>query len=91
VLPALALSIALASFALGIAGQALSRQVEKRADTFALELTRDPDALIELQRSLALTNISDPDPPAFYQAIFGSHPTTMERIGAAIAYREERP
>ena len=88
VLPALALSLAIASFALGVAGQALSRQVERRADTFALELTNDPEALIELQRSLALTNISDPDPPGFYQAVFGSHPTTMERIGAALAFRE---
>ena len=88
VLPALALSIAIASFALGIAGQALSRQVEARADSFALELTDEPDALIELQRSLALANVSDPEPPGFYQAVFGTHPTTMERIGAAIAFRE---
>ena len=88
VLPALALSLALAGFALGIAGQALSRQVERRADTFALELTKEPEAFIELQRSLALTNVSDPDPPGFYQAVFGSHPTTIERIGAALAFRE---
>ena len=88
VLPALALTIAIASFALGVAGQALSRNIERRADTFALELTKEPEAFIELQRRLALTNISDPDPPGFYQAVFGSHPTTVERIGAAIAFRE---
>ena len=88
VLPALALSLAIASFVLGIAGQALSRQVERRADSFALELTKEPEAFIELQRRLALANISDPDPPGFYQAVFGSHPATIERIGAAIAFRE---
>ena len=89
VVPALALSIAIASFVLGIPGQALSRQVEARADTFALELTDEPEAFIELQRRLALANVSDPKPPGFFQAVFGSHPTTMERIGAAVAFREE--
>ena len=88
VLPALALSLAIASFALGIPGQALSRQIERRADSFALELTKEPEAFIELQRRLALANISDPDPPGLYQAVFGSHPTTVERIGAAVAFRQ---
>lgn len=90
VLPALALSLTLASLVLGIAGQALSRNIEARADTFALELTEEPGAFIELQRRLAKANVSDPDPPSAYQRIFGSHPTTMERIGAALAFEEER-
>ena len=90
VLPALALSVALASFVLAIPGAQLSRQVEARADSFALELTHDPRGLIDLQRQLALTNVADPDPPGALQFLFGSHPTTMERIGAAVAYRRER-
>ena len=35
---------------LGTASRALSRRVETRADNFALDLTRDPDAFIALQR-----------------------------------------
>ena len=56
------------------------------ADEFALELTDDPEALIDVQRELARTNISDPDPPGLYSALFGTHPTTVERIGAALEW-----
>ncbi len=86
--PALALSLALATLVVGVAGQQLSRRVEARADTFALELTRDPAAFVRLQRELARTNVSDPDPPGLYSFLFGSHPSVVERIGAARAYSE---
>jgi Zn-dependent protease with chaperone function len=43
-LPAFALAIAVTSFAIGVAGNQLSRAVEARADTFSLELTEDPRA-----------------------------------------------
>lgn len=86
VLPALALALSAATLVLGAAGLQLSRKIEARADTFALELTGDPQAFIRLQRQLALANVSDPDPPALYRSLFGSHPSTVERIGAALAY-----
>ena len=86
VIPALALALSLATLALGVPGMQLSRAVEARADTFALQLTRDPQAFIELQRQLAVTNVSDPDPPGVFRLLFGSHPTTLQRIGAATAY-----
>ncbi len=69
-------------------GAQLSRAVEAEADAFALRLTDDPGALIDLQTRLAERNLSDPDPPAWSQFLFGSHPTTLERIGAAEAYGE---
>ena len=87
VIPALALSLALATLVLGIPGNQLSRGVEARADSFALELTRDPSAFIAMQRRLASTNLSDPDPPGLLHFLFGTHPSTMERIGAAVAFR----
>jgi len=80
-LPALALSLGLVSFALTCAGNALSRPVEASADSYALELTGDPAAFIALERSLALRNLGDPDPPALFHTLFGTHPTTVERIG----------
>jgi STE24 endopeptidase len=88
-LPAVVLMLALASFGIGIVGNQLSRRIESRADTFALELTHDPKALIDLQQQLAVTNLADPQPPAALQFLFGTHPTTMERIGAALTYRRE--
>ena len=90
VLPAVALAFALVSFALGCAGNVLSRQVEARADAFALRLTDDPRAAIALDRSLALRNLSDPDPPWLYRTLFSTHPPTVERIGIGVAYRRER-
>ena len=87
VIPALALALALATLVLGVPGNQLSRRVEARADSFALELTRDPGAFVAVQKRLALTNLADPQPPGLLQFLFGTHPTTMERIGAAIAFR----
>ena len=90
VIPAVALSLAVATLLLGVAGLQLSRRVEARADTFALELTGDPAAFVELQEQLTETNVSDPDPPGWYRLLSGSHPSAVERIGAARAYAAER-
>jgi STE24 endopeptidase len=91
-LPAFALSLAVAAFVLGLIGNQLSREIEASADTFALELTDDPEALIDLQRRLAVTNVGDPDPPGIVTNLLRTHPPTIDRIGAAEAWREgERP
>jgi STE24 endopeptidase len=87
-LPAYLVGIALASFILNIPGNRLSRQVEANADAYALELTDDPQALIDLQRRLARENVSDPDPPGAVTFLLGTHPPTVERIGAAVAYEQ---
>jgi STE24 endopeptidase len=88
-LPALALSIAIVSFALGSASNVQSRRVEARADTYALDLTQNPAAFIGLTRSLATTNLSDPSTPRIYQVLFGTHPTTMQRIGAGLSWARD--
>jgi STE24 endopeptidase len=70
----------------------VSRHIEARADVHALDLTADPDAFVEMQRGLAVSNLSDPDPPAAWQWFFGSHPTTAERIALAQDWeRLDRP
>jgi STE24 endopeptidase len=86
VLPALALSVTLATLVLNVPGNQLSRSVEAEADTFALDLTHDPRAFIGLQKRLAVTNLADPSPPAVLQFLFGTHPSTVDRIGAAVTY-----
>ncbi len=85
--PALAFSVAVVAFAGQIAGNYVSRGVEARADAFALRLTNDPEAFISLERRLTLQNISEPDPPELLHTLFGTHPTTLERIGYGEAYR----
>jgi STE24 endopeptidase len=78
-------ALTLATFALSVPGDQLSRKVEASADEFALELTGDPQALVDLQTRLARANLTDPDPPAWFSFLFASHPSTVERIGAALA------
>jgi STE24 endopeptidase len=86
VLPAAALSIALVSFLLNIPGNALSRQVERAADGHALHLDGNTAAFIAVERKLALQNLGDPDPPGWLQVIFGTHPSTVDRIGYALSW-----
>ena len=88
-LEVVALAAALVSFVLGLAGNGLSRRMEARADAFALELTKDPKAFVELEQRLAVTNVSEPDPPEVLHALFGTHPTTVERIGFGVEYKRE--
>jgi STE24 endopeptidase len=72
------------------AANAWSRAIEARADAFALRVTQQPDAAIALERRLTIQNISRPQPPAVRQFLFGTHPTTMQRIGMAVTVKRER-
>jgi STE24 endopeptidase len=86
-LPAIALAVALVGFGLGSASNVLSRQVEARADAFALNLTRDPADFVKFERRITIRNVGDPDPPWPYHVVFDTHPTTKERIGIGEAWR----
>lgn len=63
----------------------VSRAIEARADRAALEATSDHTAFEQVQRQLALRSLSAAYPPAWSQFWFGSHPTTLERIGISRA------
>ena len=63
-----------------------SRRIEARADEHALILTGDPATFEAMEQRLALVNLADVDPNPVEQALFGSHPSTVERIAAARAY-----
>jgi STE24 endopeptidase len=86
--PIYMLALSLTTIVLNVPGNQLSRHIEASADNFALELTDDPRALIDLQVQLAKTNVSDPDPPGWSSALFGTHPSTVDRIGAALRFEQ---
>jgi len=88
-LPAYALAVFVASLVLGTVGNQLSRKVEASADTFALELTHDPKAFVELQRRLTVSNLGDPSPPGLAHWLLGTHPSAVERIGEAVNFRRQ--
>ncbi|MDX3239624.1 M48 family metalloprotease [Streptomyces sp. ME03-5709C] len=87
----LAAVAAVLSACAGPLGCALSRRVERRADTHALELTGDAERFIAMQRRLTVTNVADPDPPRLLHALLGTHPTAVQRIAAARAFAATTP
>ena len=76
------------SLGLGIASNVLSRPVEASADSFALELTRDPARLHRLRAPHRdAQHLATPTRRGCCHVLFGTHPTTMERIGIGEAFR----
>jgi STE24 endopeptidase len=64
----------------GPAQAAVTRRAEVRADAHSLALTSDVDTFAAMHRRLATRNLGDPDPPRLEQLLFGTHPTTVQRI-----------
>jgi len=83
---AVALVLALAVLLGAVAGPAqnlLSRRIEARADVHALDLTRDPEVTVAMQRRLSVTNLSDLEPSPLVFGLFATHPTGPQRIALA--------
>ena len=68
-------------------GNLVSRRYEAEADWMALTATNDPQSFVGLEQTLTVTSLGDPDPPAWSNLLFGTHPTPMKRIGMAQAFR----
>jgi STE24 endopeptidase len=64
----------------------LSRNIEARADVHALNLTRDPQTFVAMQRTLSISNLSDPKPAKLIFWLFSNHPTPPQRIAIARAF-----
>lgn len=64
---------------------ASSRAAERRADRFALALTRNPTAFVSAMRRLGQQNLAEDRPSRLVQWLFYSHPPLHERIAAASA------
>jgi len=86
VLPALALSLTIMSTTIQTISNQLSREVEARADSFALELTGESDPFVRFERRIAVRNLADPDPPKWQTFLLATHPPVVERIGIGVAF-----
>jgi STE24 endopeptidase len=64
----------------------ISRRYETEADWGALEATRDVDGAEGLFEGFGEESLHHPNPPGWWHAFFGSHPTLMERIEMADAW-----
>jgi STE24 endopeptidase len=82
-LPLLLLAAGAVSFVMLPVAHALSRAYERRADRFALDLTRNPHAFISAMRRLGAQNLAEERPSKLVQWLFYSHPPLRERIAVA--------
>jgi STE24 endopeptidase len=62
---------------------AFSRALERKADRYAVALTRDREAYASAMERLAARSLADPDPPRAVVFMLYSHPPIVERIRAA--------
>lgn len=72
----------LVQMALTPLANAVSRAMERRADTFALAATNDRDAGIRAFRRLGEQNLAEFEPPRWSEFLFASHPSLASRIRA---------
>ena len=62
---------------------AVSRAHERRADAYALTMTRNPSAFTSAMRRLGQQNLAEENPSRLVQAFFYTHPPIKERLKAA--------
>lgn len=82
-LPLILLTVGGVSAALMPAANAMSRRAERRADRFALDLTRMPDAFVAAMRRLGAQNLAEDRPSRVVEVVFHSHPPLPQRIAMA--------
>jgi STE24 endopeptidase len=83
---AIGLVLAIATV-LGMVGgplfNAYSRRIERRADQFSLDVTRDPAAMVATWRRLGVRNIADLEPHPLSVLLFATHPPIPARLAHA--------
>jgi STE24 endopeptidase len=68
-------------------GNAYSRWRESKADAYALQATRNPQAFIGAMTRLANQNLSEVDPEPWEEFLLHSHPALGKRIKMAEVYK----
>ena len=91
VLPFLAFFIAVATLVTLPLQNYVSRHIEAAADHAALVATKDPQGAVMLEADLARADLADLTPNRFVELVFFTHPSTMERIQAALDYEAHHP
>jgi STE24 endopeptidase len=68
----------------------VSRRYEAEADWHALNATRDPGAALGLFEGFQRTSLEEPSPPLLDYLWLENHPTLMQRLAMAEAWRDRR-
>ena len=67
----------------------VSRQAESAADAYGLKLMGSAEGAVSMHQKLAVSSLSDMDPPLLVSWFRSSHPSDMERILAALAFEKQ--
>jgi STE24 endopeptidase len=87
VLPYGALVVVVLNLALLPLTNEISRRYEAEADWTALKATNDPAAAEGLFEGFAEESLNQPDPPGWWHVLFETHPTLLQRIEMAEAWK----
>jgi STE24 endopeptidase len=85
-LPLILLIVSVLTFATSPISNVVSRQMEMRADLYAMELTKNNDAAVSTFQKLTKTGLSQVNPPTLVKWFRYGHPTMLERIQMAERY-----
>jgi STE24 endopeptidase len=85
--PLALLVIAVAQLAILPLQNAISRRYEREADWIGLNGTRDPAAARGLFVGFVRTSLQDPSPPGWVHVFLDDHPTALQRVEMAAAWR----
>jgi STE24 endopeptidase len=88
VVPYALLVLALVGLVVTPFGNAVSRRYEAEADWAALRATHDPASAETLFRKFTRYDLVQPNPPLWSYVMIDNHPTVVQRIALARAYRE---
>jgi Zn-dependent protease with chaperone function len=88
VVPYALLVLALIGLVVTPFGNAVSRRYEAEADWSALRATQDPASAESLFRKFTRYDLVQPNPPLWSYVMLDNHPTVVQRIALARAYRE---
>ncbi len=81
------LALAVIGLVLTPFGNAVARRYEAEADWSALRATHDPSAAIRLFRKFTRYDLVQPNPPAWSYVMLDNHPTVVQRLAMARAWR----
>jgi STE24 endopeptidase len=90
VVPYALLVLALTGLVITPFGNAVSRRYEAEADWSALRATGDPVAAEGLFRKFTRYDLAQPNPPGWSYVLIDNHPTIVQRIAMARAWRQRQ-
>src|SRR4029450_12101570 len=88
--PLLMLAAGAVSLVLMPVANAFSRAHERRADRYALEMTRNVPAFVSAMKRLGAQNLAEQRPSRLVQILFYTHPPIRARIDAAQAWAADQ-